>query len=174
MLFKKAFTTFENIAVAGILVGIALVIIGNINTRKEAQLSARIKADLELIQGAVSNLKHDTGESPLHLDTEECASGPIVNLQDPGVGLITTDGRFQNWQGPYLNESVSTDPWGEPYYFNGNFQCFAKSGCENAWGLSSQVIQSSGSDKGLNTASENELSDDFVAVICAKESKNGK
>jgi hypothetical protein len=45
----------------------------------------------------------------------------IWDLNTPQAGIVSTDGGFPGWAGPYL-ESVPLDPWGHPYFFDSDYQ----------------------------------------------------
>ncbi|MFQ5902999.1 MAG: type II secretion system protein, partial [Candidatus Binatia bacterium] len=106
------FTLIEmivNIAIIGILVAIAIP--AYMAFRDKAKI-AQAKGDLRNIQLAIEQLANDTEKWPGPNDVGETADKEVWDLKKGTAGLVTTNGAFPNWRGPYI-QSVPDDPWGK-------------------------------------------------------------
>ena len=54
--------------------------------------------------------------------TTACGGGAneVWDLSQPAGGLLSTDGNYPNWGGPYIDE-IPLDPWGNPYFFDSDY-----------------------------------------------------
>jgi prepilin-type N-terminal cleavage/methylation domain-containing protein len=116
-----AFTLVEVMIVVGIisiLSAIAIPFFSKI--RHEAQVK-EAESSLEIMASAVLQLAWDTGEWPGGLARAETHSEEAWYLGGGDVGLLSQDGRFSEWKGPYLAE-VPLDPWKMPYFFDPDYR----------------------------------------------------
>lgn len=84
------------VVIIGILVGVAIPRLGG--RVRQAEIS-RAKADIQSIGLALRMFELDNGEYPASLQ---------ALISNPGV---------RNWNGPYLESGVPTDPWGREYHY---------------------------------------------------------
>ena len=98
---QSGFTLVEVLLVVviiGILMGVAMPKLSG--QRRRAEISAA-KADVEGIGTALRLYELDMGEFPKSLQ-----------------GLLSAPGNARNWNGPYLEKGLPTDPWGNPYVYS--------------------------------------------------------
>ncbi len=96
---QAGFTLIEVLLVVviiGILVGVAIPRLGG--RVRQAEIS-RAQADIQSIGLALRMYELDNGEYPSSLD---------ALVSNPGA---------RNWNGPYLEGGLPTDPWGNAYLY---------------------------------------------------------
>lgn len=138
----RGFTLLElivNIAIIGLLVAIA---IPAYTTFRDRARIATVRAELHNIQLAMEQLANDTEKWPGPQNVGVTADEEVWNLNSSGAGLVTTNGGFPNWKGPYI-QSVPKDPWGMDYFFDPDYYTSGKTGV----GPQSAVIGSFGPNK---------------------------
>jgi len=114
------FTILElivNVAIIGILAAIA---IPAYTTFRDKAKIAQAKSDLHTIQLAIEQLANDTEKWPGPQDVGVTADAEVWDLNASNAGLVSTNGGFPKWQGPYL-KSVPKDPWGMDYFFDPDY-----------------------------------------------------
>jgi general secretion pathway protein G len=118
------------IAIIGILSSIVLI---NVNQARDSGKTAKAYGDLRNIRDAIQLLVIDSDEWPGHKEIDLVESGVSGNeLWDLTVavaGLTATDGAFANWGGPYIDE-IPVDPWGNPYFFDTDYDIDPSAGAE--------------------------------------------
>ncbi len=120
---SKGFTLIELIMVVAVIGILAVIAIPQFSSYIEKAKIAQAQAQLTTIRKAIEVLVIDTGQWPGHQTVGKSNSGgsnEIWNLNAAAAGLITNDGNFPNWKGPYLN-SVPRDPWGSNYFFDTDY-----------------------------------------------------
>ena len=116
---SHGFTILEILIVISVF-GVILVIAGISVTRmREKARVSEAQSQLEMIEVAVRQLAWDTGQWPGH-DTRTTKNREMWDLNVPAAGLVATDGSYPDWKGPYI-ASVPEDPWGRPYFFDGDY-----------------------------------------------------
>jgi general secretion pathway protein G len=101
---QSGFTLLEMLVVLviiGLLAGlVGPRLFGRVDTSKVQTAEAQIK----MLRGAVDTYRLDVGTLP-----------------DPAVGLralsTAPDNVQARWKGPYLEDAVPVDPWGNPYQY---------------------------------------------------------
>ncbi|MBT7065434.1 MAG: prepilin-type N-terminal cleavage/methylation domain-containing protein [Verrucomicrobia bacterium] len=106
------------VAVIGMLAAVAIP--SALKARKTAH-TEQAKLDLEMLASAISELAWDTGEWPRGIARNVQSSAESWSLTRGSAGLVANDGRFSDWQGPYI-KSISVDPWGQPYFFDPDYR----------------------------------------------------
>jgi len=97
---RSGFTLIEVLLVVviiGILVGVAIPRLGGRVCQAEI---SRARADIQSIGLALRMYELDNGEYPASLQ-----------------GLVSNPGA-RNWNGPYLDSGLPTDPWGREYAYS--------------------------------------------------------
>ncbi len=150
---QNGFTLIELlvvIAIVGILAGVVLASLSDV---RSSALRRKALAEMRNIHTAMEMLYNDTGLYP-HKKSHYCppvnGAANEVNLNLNTSGLANTDGTYVAWNGPYF--SVTTDPWGTPYFLDEDYYC--TSGADGCNGHNSaagdySVLVSCGPDKML-------------------------
>lgn len=112
----KGFTLLELLVVM-VIIGL---LVGYVGPRYFSQLSKSevntAKAQIDAIETALDIYRLDHGQYP---------------SQDENLdALVTPPENANRWQGPYLENSIPTDPWGQPYIYRfpgerGEFDLFS-------------------------------------------------
>ncbi|MDP8253576.1 MAG: type II secretion system protein GspG [Candidatus Kaelpia aquatica] len=111
----RSFTLMELIVVMSVIIVLGGVLLPQVNRVITESRTSKAKAELEHIKAAMLAYKKDTGELPPKAATftEASITAAIINA------LLATDSA-SGWDGPYLDKSVLTDPWGEDYIYADN------------------------------------------------------
>jgi len=146
----------ELIVVMSVVIVLSGILLPQVNRVITEARNSKAKAELEHIKSAMLAYKDDTGELPPKAATfaEAAITSGIMDA------LLTDDGA-SGWNGPYIDKSVLTDPWGESYIYADND------------GTSSKPISyllSKGADKTKDitspeTTSPSTLDDDIYVVV---------
>jgi general secretion pathway protein G len=117
---KNGFTLVEImivVAIVGILATMATLAI-----RKSIENSHMKHAtvELDMITAAVLQLAWDTGRWPNGQKRTQGGTTEIWNISPASCGLLSTDGSYNEWKGPYYEGSIN-DPWGNPYFFDPDY-----------------------------------------------------
>lgn len=125
------FTLIELLVVIAIIGILVAGVLASLNDSRSSALEARAFSDMRQIHTAMEILYNDTGLYP-HQHSRYCPSrdavGNEVDLSIGSSGLISNDGSYNGWNGPY--SSSVTDPWGNPYFFDEDYYCTAgANGC---------------------------------------------
>jgi len=107
-------------AVVLIAVLATLAIPGIANARRTSR-EKEARLDLDMLASAIDELAWDTGEWPGGIARNRTSSAETWDLTGGAAGIIENDGRFSNWQGPYIR-TVGLDPWGQPYFFDPDYR----------------------------------------------------
>lgn len=112
----KGFTLLELLVVM-VIIGL---LVGYVGPRYFSQLGKSevntAKAQIDAIETALDIYRLDHGQYP---------------SQDENLdALVTPPENANRWQGPYLENSIPTDPWGQPYIYRfpgerGEFDLFS-------------------------------------------------
>jgi prepilin-type N-terminal cleavage/methylation domain-containing protein len=163
---KNGFTLIEFLVVIGIIGILATITIITVRTARENAKVAKAQSDIDMLHTGIGQLMVDSGEWPGHQIPDEVAAGSgneIWNLASADSGLLTTDGAFSGWSGPYV-ANIPIDPWGNnyfidtDYYINDDSQsCDGGSDCREA-----VVIGSFGPD-GIGQNQYN--GDDIIKIL---------
>jgi len=103
---ESGFTLIELLVVMIILAILAAFAIPRILGRTEDARRTAALADINSFKAALNVYKADNGEYPT---TEQGLESLRVKP--------TSDPVPRNWQGPYIQEALKPDPWGNPYQY---------------------------------------------------------
>jgi len=108
------------------IIGIATMIVwpSFIKSRQSVRM-AIARNDLRILSGAVDQLALDSAKWPGGIPAGEVADPEVWDLNAGSAGIVTSDGRFPNWRGPYMKQ-VPLDPWGSPYFFDPDYTITGK------------------------------------------------
>lgn len=160
----------ELLVVISIILILVSVILPQLNSAREAGRRANAEAELRNIVNAFTILYDDTGFYPNGADSYCRTTVPgsnEVNLSTAAAGLVSNGSSWTGWGGPYL--SSVTDPWGNPYYLDEDYQCFASTtGCNGVEdsGTDSSVIVSCGPNGTISGSSCDYDTDNIVYRLC--------
>jgi len=134
---RPGFTLIEIlvvIAIVGILSTLAAISISSYRVQSRVN---KAEADIDAIRSAVFLLGNATGEWPSHEPADQycqsgsCADNEVWDLNLPEAGLTQNDTTpYANWEGPYMT-AVPTDPWGNSYFFDSDYDTDPTVGTEN-------------------------------------------
>ena len=159
---QKGFTLIELLVVISIISLLSSVVLSSLSSARNKAKIATTKAELNQLRNAISALGIDTGLFPTKESVMVCGSNPEAFLNVCSAGISCTDGNFPGWGGPYMS-AVPKDPWGNDYYFDGDYQCNGQPGCESyTVGTWTMAIDSFGPN-----GVEEYGGDDVALVICS-------
>lgn len=170
----RGFTLIELLVVIAIIGILAAVVLASLNDAREGAVESKVRQQLRQVEIAMELLHLHTGLYP-HGFNNFCPPGVNgtsnneIALDTPQAGLLSTDGSHPNWQGPYMSEI--SDPWGNPYYLDEDYQCTAGAlGCNGIAdaGQDTSAIVSCGPD-GDNSGGGGSCvynDDNIVHVLC--------
>jgi general secretion pathway protein G len=117
----SGFTLVEIVVVIGVIgVLIAIAVPVMLRARTNARIQ-RAKVEVEMIAAAVRQLAWDTGRWPGGATRTTPQIIEVWDLSTGAAGLLSNDGRFPNWKGPYIPEVIN-DPWGNKYFFDPDYR----------------------------------------------------
>jgi general secretion pathway protein G len=120
---KKAQTGFTliEIMIVVTLIGVLCVLaIPSLQRARETSRSHRARNDVRILGHAVEMLAWDTSQWPGGASADSATSPETWDLRGGDAGLVTNDGRFTGWSGPYT-DVVPIDPWGSMYFFDPDY-----------------------------------------------------
>ena len=104
---NQGFTLIEMLVVL-VIIGMLAGLVGpKLFTRVDSSKVKTAEAQVKMFKGALETFRLDVGRFPTQ------AEGLLVLNQPP------TDERARaRWHGPYLDQDVPLDPWGNPYVYS--------------------------------------------------------
>ena len=104
---QSGFTLLEMIVVL-VIIGLIMGLVGpRLFSQADKAKVQTAETQAKMLKGALETMRLDIGRFP---------------TEDEGLRLLTerpADPKMaQRWQGPYLDEAVPADPWGNPYRYS--------------------------------------------------------
>ena len=127
---KTGFTLTEIMIVVSIIGLLAVIAVPSFRVVVNNSRQKQVAQDLLLLHGCLDKLAWDTGSFPgtsyskAPLRTYYTGGGVwpphVYSLTNSNAGLVSTDGSYKNWKGPYigLDRMPVKDPWGSVYWFD--------------------------------------------------------
>ena len=102
----QGFTLLEMIVVL-VIIGLIMGLVGpRLFAQADKAKVQTAETQVKMLKGALETMRLDTGRYP---------------TQDEGLKLLVqapTDSKLaQRWKGPYLEDGLPQDPWGNPYQY---------------------------------------------------------
>ena len=104
---NQGFTLLEMLVVL-VIIGMLAGLVGpKLFTKVDASKVQTAQTQVKMLKGALETLRLDTGRFPTEAE---------------GLSLLNTAPTAENlkgrWRGPYLDEDLPKDPWGNPYQYS--------------------------------------------------------
>lgn len=167
---SRGFTLIEVLLVIGILAVLMSVVMPTAQTARVKGQVAAAQLEISSIKAGFGLLYEDTGLYPNGASDFCRSSIPAdneIDLSLAAAGLSANGSGWAGWAGPYVSDLI--DPWGNPYYFDEDYQCFASTtGCLGVTdaGTDSSVIVSCGPNGVLTGGSCDYDEDNVVFRLC--------
>ncbi|MDQ3014599.1 MAG: prepilin-type N-terminal cleavage/methylation domain-containing protein [bacterium] len=131
---QRGFTLIELLVVIAIIGILSATVLATLSVARNKAKVAKAQLELKAIQNAFHMFQTDTDEWPGHHDIDEietAGSNEIWDMTAASVGLIATDSTYAGWTGPYI-QSINNDPWGNPYFFDTDYDIDPTAGVQQA------------------------------------------
>jgi len=138
---NQGFTLIELLVVIAIIGILSTLAVISLTRARVLAREASAKSELRSIVSAIDLLGADTGKWPNGCPIEGVANPEAYLLSNAQAGLLTaptvsdqgsgctwTASDISAWDGPYVNDL--TDPWGNSYYFDPDYQPYANCATE--------------------------------------------
>ena len=103
----RGFTLIEMLVVL-VIIGMLAGLVGpKLFGRVDSSKVKTAQIQVKMFKGALETFRLDVGRLPTQ------AEGLLVLNQAP-----TDEGALMRWHGPYLDQDVPLDPWGNPYVYS--------------------------------------------------------
>lgn len=103
----RGFTLLEMIVVL-VIIGLIMGLVGpRLFSQADKAKVQSADTQVRMLKGALETMRLDIGRFP----TEQEGLGLLV--QRPADARLA-----ERWSGPYLDEAVPSDPWGNPYHYS--------------------------------------------------------
>lgn len=112
------FTLMELVVIMAVIIVLGGILLPQVNRVITEAKKSKAKAELEHIKSALLAYKEDVGELPPSgtQTTAAALDGSSTETALLSGGASPPSG----WNGPYIESSISTDPWGNSYMYEDN------------------------------------------------------
>ena len=120
---RAGFTLIELLTIIAIISLLFSFVFASLRDARGKARLAEAQTTVNQLRRAITVMSEDTGEWPNHKKIDAIELTPnneIWDLSTPAAGLVTTDGAYSGWSGPYM-ASIKNDPWGNPYFFDTDY-----------------------------------------------------
>lgn len=105
--FSSGFTLLEMLVVL-VIIGLLAGLVGpRLFSKVDQSKVTTAQTQIKMLRGAVENLRLDIGRLP---SSDE---GLTLLAKAPAEASLA-----QRWRGPYLDDALPIDPWGQPYQYS--------------------------------------------------------
>ncbi len=119
---QSAWTVMEMMIVVLLVSILASIAVPSLmKMRKESRIK-EATTHVNILAAAVRQLAWDTGLWPGGEQRSSYGNKEMWDLMSAEAGLVSNDGTFPNWEGPYIHNIPETDPWGAPYFFDSDYR----------------------------------------------------
>lgn len=103
---SAGFTLLEMIVVL-VIIGLIMGLVGpRLFSQADRAKTQTAETQVRMLRGALETMRLDIGRVPTQAEGLQLLVDPPA---DPALG--------KRWQGPYLEDGVPQDPWGNPYQY---------------------------------------------------------
>lgn len=165
---RGGFTLIELLVVIAIIGILSAVVLASLNTSRQKAKVGAAQAELSELRTAVTSLSVETGEWPGHQTVgvvNTGANNEIWDLSTDESGLLSTDGSYSNWKGPYMLD-IPLDPWGNAYFLDTDYQVNASDAPCNGGGSCADVVALG--SFGPDGTGQNVYNADDIIIILAR------
>lgn len=171
---KSGFTLIELLVVIAIIGILGTISAVGVRAGREKANIAKAQHEVDQISEAVLWLANDTdlwpgGQTVSSVcsgcpNNEICGDGCTAGISASSTGLISTDGSFQYWSGPYL-PNLGLDPWGNEYFFDTDYEVDINNDPVNCGGGGSVDVVAVGSYGPDGVGNNQYTCDDIIKII---------
>ena len=148
---KKGFSLVELLVIIAIVGLLATVVLSNLGAARDLAKESRAKNDMSALRKALKVYEIDIGELPPRgggINTRNDFPNDEDEWEQVVNALRSSDG--EDWEGPYLTNSILEDPWGNHYIYE-DHACNAPCG--------TSYLSTAGPDREVGTE------DDYTIII---------
>jgi general secretion pathway protein G len=142
---KAGFTLIELIVVIAVIAVLTGIIVPVVGSMLEEARATRARSEVKVLAEAILTLYKDTTFWPQ--DVSISSIDAWNHSRNALLGRPTPNSLYPGWKGPYILRRVEVDPWGTPYYYDGNGRTNATS---SGRGPGRKSVMSYGSNKAEN------------------------